>query len=147
MDELVLAIRSLKNNNAYEVDEIPAEVFKCYRPRGILLNLFNECFSKGMIPSAWKHCIMNPISKSPTADPRELLNYRDITLTCACCKLYCNILNNRLSKWEADNTILSDNQNDFRKGRSTVDYISSLTTITETRTLHKKSTFAVFYRF
>ena len=124
MDELILAIKSLKNNKAYGLDKIPAEVLKSYRLRSILLSLFNECFTKGMIPSAWKHGIINPIPKSSTSDPREPLNYRGITLTCACYKLYCNILNIRLTKWETDNNILSDHQNGFRKGRSTVDHIT-----------------------
>ena len=46
-------------------------------------------------------------------------------------KNYCTILNKRLSQWEEQNEILHDAQNGFRKNRSTVDHISSLTSIIE----------------
>ena len=48
-------------------------------------------------------------------------------------KLYCNILNDRLTQWVDDNDLLADEQNGFRKERSTVDQLSSLTNIIEVR--------------
>ena len=57
------------------------------------------------------------------------------------------VLNNRLAKLETDNNISSDKQNGFRKGCSTVDHISSLSTIIETGKLHKKSTFVALLWF
>ena len=45
------------------------------------------------------------------------------------------------------NEILHDAQNGFHKNRSTVDHISSLTSIIETRKLKRKSTFAIFVDF
>ena len=62
-------------------------------------------------------------------------------------KLYCIILNNRLSNWEDENSIIADNHNGFRKQRSTIDHISSLTSIIETRKLHNKDTFTAFIDF
>ena len=102
---------------------------------------------EGVIPSIWKQGIINPIPKASTTDRRDPLNYRGITVTPACYKLFCRILNARLDKWEAENRILSDNQNGFRKGRITIDHISSLTTLIETRKVKKKSTFAAFIDF
>ena len=49
--------------------------------------------------------------------------------------------------WEEDNAILHDAQNGFRKGRTTVDQITSLTSIIETRKLKKESTFVVYIDF
>ena len=112
-----------------------------------MLNLFNECYQKELIPSIWKHGIINPIPKSSTSDPRDPLNYWGITLTPACYKLYCNILNTRLTKWENDNNVLLDNQNGFRKERNTIDPVSSLTTLIDTRKLKKKATFVAFIDF
>ena len=109
--------------------------------------LFNKCFTTGIIPSAWKQGIINPIPKSTTADRTDTLNYRGITLTSSVYKLYCIILNNRLSNWETENAVIADNQNGFRKQRSTIDHISSITSIIETRKLHNKDTFAAFIDF
>ena len=75
------------------------------------------------------------------------LSYRGITLTSAVYKLFYTILNNRLSKWENEHSVLADNQNGFRKHRSTTDHVISLTSIIETRKLYKKNTFVAFIDF
>ena len=43
--------------------------------------------------------------------------------------------------------MLSDIQNGFRRGRSTIDHLSSLTTIVETRKLKRMSTYVAFIDF
>lgn len=68
-------------------------------------------------------------------------------MTSSVYKLYCSILNDRLGRWESAHNIISDNQNGFRKNRSTVDHIMTITSIIETRKLHKKDTFAAFVDF
>lgn len=61
--------------------------------------------------------------------------------------MFCHILNERLNLWEENNHVLNDAQNGFRKGRSTVDHLSTLTSIIETRKLKRQSTFAAFIDF
>jgi hypothetical protein len=61
------------------------------------------------------------------ADARDPLCYRGIALASVSYKLHCNILNDRLTQWVDDNDLLADEQNGFRKERSTVDQLSSLT--------------------
>ena len=95
----------------------------------------------------WKMGIITPVPKSSTSDTRDPLSYRGIHITSALYKLYCNILNERLSKWESELEILSDAQNGFRKGRSTVDHILTLTSIIETRKLKRQQTFTAFIDF
>ena len=56
-------------------------------------------------------------------------------------KLYCSILSIRLAIWEESNFKISDEQNGFRKGRSTVDQLSSLTSMTETKQKKKLHTY------
>lgn len=140
-DEIVSALKSAKCGKAVGCDEIPTEVLKNQSVANVLFLLFNICFKKGIIPELWKKGIINPICKSSTKDPRDPTGYRGITLAPAAYKIYCNVLNNRLSEWVNDNDLLSDKQNGFRKGRSTVDHISTLTSIIETRKLQKKSSF------
>ena len=113
--ELKAAIKQMKLKKATALDGLPAEVLKCERLSKVLLKLFNKCFTIGFIPDTWKKGIINPIPKSSTADRRGPLNYRGITLTSSVYKLYCNISNERLSKWENTNNIILYNQNGFRK--------------------------------
>ena len=75
------------------------------------------------------------------------MSYRGIALAPASYKLFCGILNNRLIEWAETNEILADEQNGFRKGRSTIDHISCITNIIETRKLKLKQTFAAFIDF
>ena len=74
-------------------------------------------------------------------------NQVGITVTSIVYKIYCNILNKRLTLWETENSIISDAQNGFRKGRSTLDQLSTLTNIIKTRKLNKQHTFAAFIDF
>ena len=49
--------------------------------------------------------------------------------------------------WSEHNNLIYEGQNGFRKGRSTIDHISSLTQIIETRKKLKMSTFCAFIDF
>ena len=99
------------------------------------------------MPSEWSKVIISPIPKSTTADPRDPLSYRGIALSCSMYKLYCSILENRLSSWSEENNKIVDEQNGFRKGRSTIDHLSTVTNIVDTRKRLKKSTFCAFGDF
>ena len=98
----------------------------------------NKSFDQVIAPDAWKLGIITPIPKSSTTNDKDPLSYRGITLASVLYKIYCSILNSRLSLLEEDNNLLHDAQNGFRKGRSTVDQITSLTSIIETRKLKRK---------
>ena len=145
--EVKKAVTEAKRNKASGLDGIPADVLKNDRAISFLHVLFNVCFEKGCIPSDWGKGIINPIPKSSTMDPRDPLSYRGITLASAMYKIYCAVLNKRLSKWVENNGILVDEQNGFRKGRSTVDHISSLSNLINTRKKAKLSTYCAFVDF
>ena len=146
-DEVLKAVKEMKVNKASGIDEIPAEIWKNKRLTKAWGILFNKCFDIGIVPESWKLGVITPVPKSSTANDKDPLSYRGITLAPVIYKIYCSILNSRLSVWEEDNAVLHDAQNGFRNGRSTVDQIMSLTSIIETRKLKKKSTFAVFVDF
>ena len=146
IDEVYKAIFDAKKNKACGIDEIPAEIFRNNTSVSVLHILFNVCYSTGIIPTAWGKGIVNPIPKSATNDPRDPLSYRGITLAPSMYKLYCFILNKRVSLWTETNN-KTDEQNGFRKKKSTTDHLSSLTNIIETRIKKKLSTFAAFVDF
>ena len=87
------------------------------------------------------------VPKSSTSDKRDPMSYRGINVALAIYKLYCNILNERLQKWEEEEEIIIDAQNGFRAGRSTIDHVLSLTNIIKTRKYKCKSTFTAFIDF
>ena len=60
------------------------------------------------------------------------------------CKIYSYILNTRLSKWTEDNSVLNDCQNGFRQKRSTIDHLTTLTTVIESKKAERKPTFVAF---
>ena len=80
-------------------------------------------------------------------DPRDPLSYRGIALASSVYKIYCSVINERLSRWVEDNDKVTDEQNGFRRKRSTIDHVSSLTSLIETRKKLKKSTFCAFIDF
>ena len=141
------AIDDAKMGKASGVDCIPVEVLRNDTAVAFLHVLFNICFDNGIVPSEWGKCIINPIPKSSTADRRDPLSYRGISLAPAMYKLYCSVLNRRLTSWAEQNGKVVDEQNGFRKGRSTTDHILSLTSIIDTRKKCKKSTFCAFIDF
>ena len=59
-------------------------------------------------------------------------------------KLYCDILNVRLSKGTEANNVLSDTENGFRRDRNCQDHLFTLSSIIKTRLKTKKDTFACF---
>ncbi len=62
-------------------------------------------------------------------------------------KVYCGVLNNRLVTWTEINGLIADEQNGFQRGRSTLDHLSSLTSIIETRKLKRLDTYVAFIHF
>ena len=60
---------------------------------------------------------------------------------------YCSVLNNRISSWCKENDKVFDEQNGFRKNRSTIDHAITLTNIIDTRKKRKLSTYCAFIDF
>ena len=131
--EVTRALNRLKKGKAVEFDEIPSEVLQNDSCVYFLHVLFNNCFETGIIPTPWNNSIINPIQKTTCTDIRDPTGYRGIALTSSVYKAYCSILNERISKWAEETDKISDKQNGFRKNRSMIDHISTLTNLLESR--------------
>lgn len=147
LDEVYYAITKAKSGKSSGIDQIPVDVLKNDLSVRVLCNIFNVCFNSGKIPKMWGKGIITPIPKCSTSDPRDPLSYRGITLASCVYKLYCSILNDRLTYWLDCNNIINDEQNGFRKERSTIDHIGTLISIIENRKLNKLPTFTAFIDF
>ena len=145
-EEVLNAIKRTKKGKAMGCDDIPFEVLCNNESVDFMVSLFNVCFDSGNFPFCWKQGIIVPIPKGST-DNRDPLSYRGITLACTSYKLFCNIINQRLSEWVEDNNMLPEEQNGFRKNRSCIDHLGSLTSIIETRKEINGNTFVAFIDF
>ena len=136
-----------KNKKAMGVDRIPNEILKNKNVIQLLHKLFNNCFSSNMVPGKWLQAIVFPILKNTKSDARIPLNYRGISLLSTISKCYTSLLNFRLQNYLEDESMLVDEQNGFRKGRSCQDHIFTLSSMVRNRNRINLSTYAAFIDF
>lgn len=144
MNEVRVAVRRAKLGKATGIDSIPSEVLKNDTAIMLLHKLIGHVFEKGVVPDEWLKGVISPVFKSGSKDVRDPMQYRGIVLLCTMNKIYCHILNARLSKWLDENNVLVDEQNGFRRMRSCIDHIFSLYSILQNRMLLKEDTFCCF---
>ena len=106
--EVKKAVNDAKFKKACGIDSIPTEVLKNDTMISVVHILLNICFSTGKIPSEWGQGVIYPIVKPGTTDPRDPLSYRGITLAPSMYKIYCYVLNSRLSAWSELNNKVED---------------------------------------
>ena len=125
-EEVLLAIRKLKNNKTAGPDGIIGEMLKYAGELVIqfLIKFFNKLFDEGIFPDNWCESIILPLfKKGPPNDPN---NYRGISLCDISSKLYSSIVNSRLQEWIEQNDVIGECQAGFRKNYSTIDHIFTL---------------------
>ena len=115
-------------------------------PTKILLQLFNLSWATRTLPKAWKHAIILPIPK-PNKDTSDPSSYRPISLTSVICKLMERLVTNRLTWHLEKNSLLTNAQSGFRKGKSTIDQILKLQDTINKYMRNKGYTVAVFLDF
>jgi hypothetical protein len=130
-DEVAKSVYRGKLNKAPGFDTIPAEVLRNNAIIDYLTSLFQKCFVTGLVPRAWKRNIISPISKGSSTDPLVPTSHRGLHLLSSVCKVYCDIINQRLVKWMDANDTVADEQCGFRRKRSCFDQIFTLTSIIE----------------
>ena len=133
LEEVRSAIKSVNKGKASGEDNIPVEVLANEQCIRFLHKLFNISFSTGIIPEVWKKGIIQPILKGNELNAKVTSNYRGITLVCSAYKLYSHILLKRLESFCDDHDVICDEQNGFRKSRSCVEQLLTLTDIVQSR--------------
>jgi hypothetical protein len=101
-------------------DGIPAKLLKdlCVEIAPILTLIFKQSFESGVLASTWKSANISPIHKSGAK--RNPSNYRPISLTCICCKIFERIVKRKMTNYLESNNLLNTAQHGFRSGRSCV---------------------------
>lgn len=130
-NEILRATKSLKNKKAAGIDGITNEMIKNALPhiRENIKNCFNAVLSSGIYPQSWKTGVSVAIHKS--GDPTSPNNYRGITLTSAMGKLFCQVMNTRITDFLEDNKLLAPEQAGFRRSHRTSDHIIILKTVVD----------------
>ena len=143
IDELKIAIKSLKSSKAFGPDNIPAIIWKDDIFNDLLLKLCNYCLINNTCPSSWRTSQIIPVPKK--GDLTLVTNYRGISLLPIAAKIYNKLILNRLlPKVEP---LLRKNQNGFRAGRSTLSQILALRRIIEEITNCNKEAVFIFVDF
>ncbi|CAG2196114.1 unnamed protein product [Mytilus edulis] len=144
-EEVVNILKLSKAGKSPGCDEIPMEMYKNQTAINALTQVFNICYNTRMIPELWSRGIITPIPKCSTSDTRDPMSYRVITLVPTSYKLYCGVLNSRLTVKVDELNCIHDEQNGFRSNCSTIDHLSTITSIIETRKMCVTVNFCSFY--
>ena len=134
MDEMVRAIKGLKDGKAPGGDGIPAEVWK-YGGANLSNRLHRwiiKVWEEGHVPQDWKDANIVTIYKK--GDRTECGNYRGISLLSAAGKIFARILLNRLSS-HITPEVMPETHCGFRSNQSTVYMIFCLRQLQEVMTI------------
>jgi sorting nexin-29 len=145
LDEVDNTTQKLKDNKAPGMDLIQAELVKKASPNFVecMYQLITKIWITKTITEAWNWYIICPIHKK--GNVTICLNYRGIRLLCVACKIFSNILFNRLMLYVEATT--GDYQCGYRGERSTVDQIFTIRLILEKCSEHGKDTHNLFIDF
>lgn len=147
-DELLKSLRHLERGKACGSDLILNEMLKSGQITilPLLLQLFNKILTNGECPNAWRLNLLTPIHKK--GDQHDPANYRGIAVGSHLGKLFCTILNSRLSKFAENKNLLPRAQIGFRKKYRTSDHVLTLKTLIEKYAIGpKKYLFGCFVDF
>ena len=110
-----------------------------------ITHAFNCILNTGKFPKSWKEGIVIPLHKNGSQfDPN---NYRGITLNSCFGKLFCHVLNNRITSELETMSFLKQEQAGFRKNHRTSDHIFILRTIVDKYVLNSKNGSKLFACF
>ena len=143
-NEILDAVKHLKNNKSSSIDLISNEMLK--NGTNFLLNslvkLFNLIFKTGKFPTIWNTSLLVLLHKK--GDKLDPANYRGISITSNLGKLFNRIIHDRLYNFIYENNLISENQIGFKKNSRTSDHIFTLKSITDHYKQKGKKVFAAF---
>ncbi len=114
-------------------DDIPPTFLKALGPtaKAELVAIFNESFSKGVVPGIWKEATIPPLKKEGKP-PGAMSCYRPASLTSCVAKTIKKMVHNRLYNLAETRGCLCSEQAGFRRLRSCENQILRITkTISE----------------
>ena len=129
VDEQILekVVKDINVNKASSVSHISAGVLKdaflALFPQ--LVYMYNKSFENGIFPDSWKVANVIPLKKG--GDPTDVSNLRPISLLPLPGKIAERLMHTHISNYVEQQGLLNTKQGGFRKGRSTISTVASLT--------------------
>ena len=119
------AIKRMKTGKALKIDNIAVEEIKATEEErvSIYFKLFEEIWKQEHVPEYWQRTVTVPIFKKK--DNTVCDNYRRISLPCHNEKIFALVLLQTIRTRMEE--ILTEVQTGFRRGRSTIDQLYTLT--------------------
>jgi len=109
-----------------------------------LLDLMNDIWETGDLPSIWKLANVIPIPKAGKDHP-EPSNFLPIALTSCVCKTMERMINARHIWFFESNGLLANIQCGFRQGRSTSDHLVRFETFVRSAFTKTEHTVSIFF--
>ncbi len=103
------------------LDPVPSKLLKEVLLEVIdtLLNIINSSLSLGYVPKTFKLAVIKPLSKKTQLDPKELINYRQISNLPFLSKILEKVVLSQLCSFLEKNAVCEDFQSGFRPYHST----------------------------
>jgi len=110
--------KSLKGKHIASDDGTPENLVKqcMHLIKRPLSHIYNLSLNSGVFPDTWKTAKVKPLHKK--GDKYDMKNYRPLSIITVFAKLLERLMYNRLISFSYENKILSEAQNDLRKGKS-----------------------------
>lgn len=113
------------------------------RARGVLLEVYNESWRNGTLPTTWKTSRLVPLLK-PGKSPLELSSYRPIALASCVGKVMERMVLGRLEWYLEYHNTYPDAMAGFRRGRSSIDNVVDLVTYIQHEKCRKRLCASLF---
>jgi hypothetical protein len=122
-------INNLKRMKTPRTDNINAELLQAASPQMTqrIQDFIPNMWRSERMPNEWNKSIISPVYKK--GEKSECSNYRGISLLNKAYKILATVINNRLTTYAED--LLSQEQNGFKRNRSTTDNIFKMRKILE----------------
>jgi sorting nexin-29 len=133
----------MKNRKAAGPDGLNSEIFKYGGPvlSHRLLQLINKCWKERSIPEEWGKARVKSLFKKGKRD--DCSNYRGISPLNSGYKIYCKIITQRFKT--TSETVLLEEQNGLRTGRSCIDNVFIIKQTIEKRREFNLETHMAFF--
>jgi hypothetical protein len=130
IEEIIAAIKKLKNGRAAGPDDIPAELLKyaAVPVAHALHRLFEEIWCTGTVPAAWREGVIISLYKGK-GSKTDCSSYRPITLLSVPGKVFAHVLLARIKPLLT--TLRRPQQSGFTSGRGTADAALALRLLSE----------------
>nr|BDU78963.1 hypothetical protein 2 [Bombyx mori] len=141
-NEIIETIKKLKLEKSPGSDKITNEALKAAQLilAAPLAKLFNSILQHSVTPTQWSEA--NIILLYKKGDPKNIGNYRPISLLPSLYKLFSTVIKTRISK--TLETKQPVEQAGFRKGFSTIDHIHTIELIIEKYQEHQRTLYITF---